>query len=158
MDRAAEIYAHADLAPAVNRLTGAIVDSAVRVHRALGPGLLERVYRDALAHELAKRGHVVEREREYRAQYDGVVFEGAFRLDLIVDRAVVVEIKTVEAIHIVHLAQVRTYCTLAACPVGLLLNFYTARLKDGIRRVVVAPPAASGAGLGEDRRSGGPEG
>lgn len=120
----------------VDEITGVVVDAALQVHRALGPGLLESVYETALAHELTKRGLKVERQKIVRFEYDGIVFEDGLRLDLLVDERVVVELKSVELLLPVHSKQVLTYLRLLHQPVGLLINFGSATLKEGIHRIV----------------------
>jgi len=117
-------------------ITGAIVDAAMKIHVDLGPGLLESVYEAVLARALENRGLRVERQRVIRFEYDGVVFEEGFRTDLLVEGRVVVEIKSVEKLAPVHSKQVLTYLRLMNLPVGLLINFGAATLKEGLRRVV----------------------
>jgi len=121
----------------VNRVSGAVVDAAMAVHTALGPGLLESAYEACLAHELRKRGFRVESQVGLPVVYDGVRLDLGYRLDLIVDGVVIVEIKAVEAISPVHQAQVLSYLKLSGVTVGLLLNFHVAHLKDGIKRFVL---------------------
>jgi GxxExxY protein len=119
-----------------NEIAKVIVDAAFKVHTTLGPGLLESVYEDALAHELAKRGLKVVREQAVPVIYDTIQFEEGFRLDLLVEDKVVVEIKSVEKLHPVHHKQVQTYLRLADKRLGLLINFGEALIKNGIKRVV----------------------
>ncbi len=121
----------------LNRISGTVVDAAVAVHTALGPGLLENVYETCLAHELERRGHQVRRQVRQNVKYDGVELEGAFFVDLLVDSEVVVELKAVDALLPVHSAQVLTYLKLGGFRLGLLINFNVPRLKDGIRRLVL---------------------
>ena len=117
-------------------ITGAIVDAAMKIHRELGPGLLETVYEIVLARALLRRGLEVERQKPVRFEYDGMIFEEGFRVDLLVEAAVVVELKSVEKIAPVHGKQVLTYLRLMKLPVGLLLNFGGATLKEGLHRIV----------------------
>jgi GxxExxY protein len=125
-------------------ITGAIVDSSLKIHMGLGPGLLESVYETVLTRALERRGFRVERQKIIRFEYDGMVFEEGFRLDLLVEERVVVEIKSVETLVRVHAKQVLTYLRLMGLPVGLLINFGAATLKEGIHRVVNdLPPSAS---------------
>jgi iron complex transport system substrate-binding protein len=125
-------------------ITGAIIDSAIKIHTELGPGLLESVYEIVLARALEKRGAQVERQKPIRFEYDGIVFEEGFRVDLFVDGRVVVELKSVETLAAVHGKQVLTYLRLMNLPVGLLINFGAATLKEGLCRVVNRlPPSAS---------------
>jgi GxxExxY protein len=112
----------------------AIVDSALRVHSALGPGLLESVYETCLAHELAKRGIPIKRQVIMPVIYDGVEIESGLRLDLLVGDAVVVEVKTVEKLTPLFEAQILTYLKMARMRLGFLINFNVPLIRDGIRR------------------------
>ena len=114
-----------------------VVDAALAVHRALGPGLLESVYETCLCRELSKRGIPFERQRSLPIAYDGLRFEAGLRLDLVVSDQVVVEIKAVEGLVPIHEAQLLTYLKLSGYRIGLLLNFNTVLLKDGIKRRVL---------------------
>ena len=120
----------------VNQVSGVVVDSAMRVHSLLGPGLLESAYGACLAHELRKRGLRVDEQVGLPVVYDEVKLELGYRIDLLVDGLVIVEVKCVEAIHPVHEAQLLSYLRLSGKNVGLLINFHVARLKDGIKRMV----------------------
>ncbi len=120
----------------VNFLTERIISAAIEVHRALGPGLLESAYRTFLSTELRLRGLKVEREVEVPVTYRGQRLDCGYRMDLRVERLVVVELKAVERLHPAHTAQLLTYLRLSGAPVGLLLNFNAPVLKDGIRRVM----------------------
>jgi iron complex transport system substrate-binding protein len=120
----------------LDEVTGIIVDSALKVHQALGPGLLESVYETILAHELVKRGLKVERQKTITFVYDDIVFEEGLRVDLLVDDRVVVELKSVEILLPVHSKQVLTYLRLLHQPVGLLINFGSGTLKEGLHRIV----------------------
>jgi GxxExxY protein len=119
-----------------NSLATQVVDAAYRIHVALGPGLLEPVYQHILAAELAERGLHVELQRPIPILYRGLEFEIGFRADMIVENSVIVEIKSVEAIHPVHKKQLLTYLRLADKRLGLLINFNVHLIKDGISRVV----------------------
>ena len=119
----------------INDISGEIVDAAVRVHTALGPGLLESVYERVLAYELDKRGLVVERQVPVPVVYEEVTFEEGFRADLIVDGQIIVELKSVETLAPVHSKQLLTYLKLRDLRLGLLINFGAPLLKDGIRRI-----------------------
>ena len=123
----------------INDITAAIVDAALQIHKDLGPGLLESVYEAVLAKKLEARGLRVERQKPLRFEYDGLVFDEGFRMDLLVADHVVVELKSVEQLAPVHKKQLLTYVKLARKPVGLLINFGGAMLKDGIVRVINAP-------------------
>jgi GxxExxY protein len=120
----------------INQVSGAVVDAAVRVHSALGPGLLESAYAACLTFELRKRGYRVDTEVGLPVVYDGVKLDLGYRIDLLVGNVVIVEVKCVEVIHPVHEAQLLSYLRLSGKNVGLLINFYVVRLKDGIKRMV----------------------
>ncbi len=124
-------------------ITGAIVDAALKIHMELGPGLLESVYEAVLARALENRGFHVERQKVIRFEYDGMVFEEGFRTDLLVEGRVVVELKSVEKLAPVHSKQVLTYLRLMNLPVGLLINFGTATLKEGLHRIVNNLPTSA---------------
>ncbi len=125
-------------------ITGTIIDAAIKIHKDLGPGLLESVYEVVLAKALEKRGLRVQRQVPFRFQYDGLVFEEGFRIDLLVEDRVVVEIKSIETLAPVHGKVLLTYLRLMNLQVGLLFNFGEEILKDGIHRVVNnLPPSAS---------------
>jgi iron complex transport system substrate-binding protein len=117
-------------------ITGAIVDVALKIHLELGPGLLESVYEAVLARALERRGFHVERQKAIRFEYDGMVFEEGFRADLLVEDRVVVELKSVEKLAPVHSKQLLTYLRLMNLPIGLLINFGAATLKEGLHRIV----------------------
>jgi GxxExxY protein len=125
-------------------ITAAIIDAAIRIHRDLGPGLLESVYEAVLARALEKRGFQVERQTSVRFTYDGLVFANGFRIDLLVDQQVIVELKSVERLAPVHGKTLLTYLRLTNKRVGLLLNFGGHTLREGLRRIVNdLPPSAS---------------
>ncbi len=117
-------------------ISGTILDSAIRIHRRTGPGLFESVYEVVLAKDLERRGLYVERQKAIPMTLDGIVFEEGFRLDLLVERAVVVEIKSSDRLAPVHFRQVLTYLRLLDLRLGLLINFGGATLKEGFKRVV----------------------
>lgn len=119
-----------------NDISGIIIDCAIKIHKVLGPGLLESVYSAALAYELKKRGLEVVIEQPIPVIYEAVKLEVGFRADLIVENKVVVEIKSIEAIAPVHGKILLTYLRLTNKKLGLLINFNVALLKDGIKRVV----------------------
>ena len=119
-----------------NQLTGHIIGAAMDVHSALGPGLLESAYEACLAYELIQRGFVVERQKEIPLVYKEVRLDVGFRADLIVENTVIIELKAVEKLHPVVMAQLLSYLKLAHKRVGLIINFNVVRLKDGIRRVM----------------------
>lgn len=120
----------------VEDLTRAVLDAAFEVHTVLGPGLLERIYRGCLADELRERGFRVEEELWSPVVYKGKRREAGYRIDLLVNEAVIVEVKAVENFHPTHTAQLYTYLKLSGCTAGLLLNFQTRSLRKGIRRVI----------------------
>jgi GxxExxY protein len=120
---------------ATNTLSGQIVDAAMHVHMRLGPGLLESVYERVLAYELEKRGLKVARQVPIPLQYDDLRFDEGFRVDLIVNDTVLVELKSVEVLAPVHGKQVLTYLKLTNLRLGLLINFGAPLLKDGIKRI-----------------------
>ena len=119
-----------------NEIGKIIVDNAVRLHMELGPGLLESVYEALLAHRLEKAGLHVRRQVAIPVVYDGIQFEEGFRADLIVEDKVIVELKSVEALHKAHFKQVLTYLKLTGLKLGYLLNFGEAVMKDGIHRII----------------------
>lgn len=120
-----------------DELTGQIIGAAIEVHRHLGPGLLESVYEACLAYELAQAGLQVARQKELPVVYKGLRFDQGYRLDLLVEDTVVVELKTVERFTDVHEAQLLSYLKLSGCRVGLLMNFNVKMMKDGIKRYVL---------------------
>ena len=120
----------------INEITGAIVDAALKVHTTLGPGLFESVYEACLIHELKSRGLEVASQVALPVIYGKVRVEAGFRIDLLVEDAVVVEIKSVEELAPIHSTQVLTYLRLSGKPVGLLINFNVTWLKNGIKRFV----------------------
>ena len=119
-----------------NEISRIIVDSAFKIHTTLGPGLYESVYEATLAYELQQRGCCIVRQRGIPVLYEDVKLNLGFRADLIVDRKVIVEVKSIEAVAPVHAKQVRTYLRLTDLRLGLLINFNVDLIKDGIRRVV----------------------
>jgi len=120
-----------------NEISGAIVDAAMKVHSALGPGWLESAYAACLRHELIKRGLKVAYEVPVPVVYDGLKLDAGYKLDLLVEDTVVVELKAIEALAPIHQAQIISYLKLARKPIGLLINFHSLHLKDGIKRFVV---------------------
>ena len=120
----------------IDVVSGDVLDVALRLHRDLGPGLLESVYEAVLAGRLAAMGYPVVRQRPIDIAFEGLRFEAAFRIDLLVDDRLVVEIKSVERLLPVHAKQLLTYLRLTKQPVGLLINFGGDTLKEGVRRLV----------------------
>ena len=119
-------------------LTHAIIGAAIEVHRVLGPALLEYAYEECLAQEFTLRGLPFERQKPLPVVYKGMKLECGYRVDLLVDGRVVVELKAVEGLAPIHDAILLTYLRLSGCKIGLLVNFHVAVLKDGIRRRVLA--------------------
>ena len=119
-----------------NEIGTIIVDEAVSIHKALGPGLLEIVYEAVLARRLEKRGLVVERQKPISIEFEGEHFDEGFRADLIVNGLVIIELKSVEKVSPVHKKQLLTYLRLTDSKVGYLLNFGDVLMKDGIRRII----------------------
>ena len=128
-------------------ITGAIVDASLRIHRDLGPGLLESVYEAVLARALERRGFRVERQMSVRFEYDGQVFEEGLRVDLVVDDRVIVEVKSVEQLARAHPKQLLTYLKLTNRQVGLLINFGAPTLREGLRRIVNGFPSSASSRL-----------
>jgi GxxExxY protein len=128
---------HEPIDQEINRVSGQIVDSAIKIHTLFGPGLLESAYKLCLAHELSNRGLSVRVEVGVPVVYEGLELERGYRLDMLVQDLVIVEVKAVDALHPIHTAQLITYLKLSEKRVGLLLNFQVMHMKEGIKRVVV---------------------
>jgi GxxExxY protein len=124
----------------INAITEMVIGAAIEVHRTLGPGLLESAYEECLAHELSLRKVLVDRQRELPVEYKGIKLDCGYRLDLLVARQVVVEVKAVEALAPIHEAQVLTYLRLGGWRAGLLINFNVPVLRRGIKRLVLGLP------------------
>ena len=120
----------------VERLAGIVVDAGLTVHRALGPGLLESVYEHCLVHELQSRGLVVRRQVPLPIVYTGARLDAGYRLDLVVEDVIIIEIKSVEASSRLYEAQILTYLKLSALRLGFLMNFNVPLFKQGLRRYV----------------------
>ena len=133
----------------IDHVSGDVLDVALKLHRELGPGLLESVYEALLAGRLAKMGYSVSRQQAIDIEFDGVAIAGAFKLDLLVDGRLIVEIKSVERLMPVHAKQLLTYLRLSKQPVGLLINFGGETLKEGVKRLVNNHISASSAPLRE---------
>lgn len=121
----------------INDVSGSIVDAAYNVHKYLGPGLLESVYEICLAYELRERGHVVKTEVAVPVIYKGIKLESSLRLDMLIDNCVIIEVKAIEKLIPIHEAQVLTYLKLINKRVGLLINFNSCQIKDGIKRIIL---------------------
>lgn len=120
----------------LNNISGAVVDAAIRVHSALGPGLLESAYEACLKYELEKRGLNVKQQVALPVVYRGMKIDLGYRLDLLVEDAIIVELKAVEKLTPLHEAQLLSYLKLSGKKIGLLINFNVTRLRDGIKRMV----------------------
>lgn len=120
-----------------NELSSKAIGAAINVHKALGPGLLESAYQECLYYELQKIGLAVDKEKPLPLVYESVKLECGYRVDLLVENKLIIEVKAVEALNDVHLAQVLTYLKLSQCRLGLLINFNVVLLKDGIKRVIL---------------------
>ena len=119
-----------------NKITENIIGAAIEVHKALGPGLLESAYQECLFYELTTMGYAVKREVIQPITYKDITLDHGYRIDLLVENTIVVELKTVEKFTDVHTAQILTYMKLGSYPLGLLLNFQTKLLKNGIKRFI----------------------
>jgi GxxExxY protein len=121
----------------LDRVARCVVDAGLKVHRALGPGLLESAYEACLVHELLKRGVAVQRQVSLPVAYDGLELDAGYRLDLLVADEVIVEVKAVESLSRLHEAQILTYLKLSRRRLGLLMNFNTCLFKEGVRRIAL---------------------
>ncbi len=119
-----------------NSLATKVIGFAIKVHKEMGPGLLESVYKECLFHELKKSGLFVEKEKALPINYDGVELECGYRLDLLVSNRLIIEIKSVKEMNDIYVAQLLTYLKLSECKLGLLINFNVLLLKDGVKRVI----------------------
>ena len=119
-----------------NELSKIVVDCIFKVHKNIGPGLLESAYEECLFYELSKTGLHIERQKPLPLFYETIKMEIGYRLDFLVDNKLVIEVKAVEALNDVHKAQVITYLKLSGCKLGLLVNFNVVLIKDGIKRIV----------------------
>ncbi len=120
---------------AIDSIAAEIVDSAFKIHKELGPGLLESAYETCLEHELKKRGFFVERRKEQSIHYDGIIIDVGYRLDLLVNELVIIELKAVAELAPIHQAQLTTYLKLSQKTLGFLINFNVPLIKNGIRRI-----------------------
>lgn len=119
-----------------NQISQIVVDCAFKVHKALGPGLLESAYEECLFFELKKAGLSVEKQKALPLVYESVKLDIGYRIDMIVENKFIVEVKSVEALNEVHLAQVLTYLKLSNCKLGMLINFNVKLIKEGMKRVI----------------------
>ena len=120
----------------MNKLSGKVIGAAIEVHKALGPGLLESTYEKCLCHELSLKNIPFERQKEVPVTYKGVRLDCGYRMDVLVDDRLILELKACECLEPIHEAQLLTYLKLTGLTHGLLINFNTPLLKDGIRRIV----------------------
>lgn len=120
----------------MNEISGQVIACALKVHTAIGPGVLESVYQTCLLHELQKAGLAAQAQVALPVEYDGLRLDSGYRLDFLIENTVIVELKCVEALLPIHTAQLLTYLRLANKPLGLLLNFNVIHLREGIKRVL----------------------
>jgi GxxExxY protein len=119
-----------------NDLATEVIGASITVHKTLGPGLLESAYKECLFYELVKKGLYVEKEKPLPLIYEEVKMDCGYRLDIIVENKLIIEVKAVESLNDIHLAQVLTYLKVSGCKLGLLINFNVLMVKDGIRRII----------------------
>jgi GxxExxY protein len=119
-----------------NALATEVIGAAIKLHNTLGPGLLESVYKECLFYELTKKGLYVEKEKALPVLYEEIKLDCGYRLDILVENKLIVEIKAVEELNKIHTAQVLTYLKVSGCRLGLLMNFNVLMVKDGIRRII----------------------
>ena len=119
-----------------NEISKVVFDCSLKVHKALGPGLLESAYEECLFYELKKTGLRIEKQKPLPLIYEDVKLEAGYRVDIIIEDEFIIEIKAVEALNDVHLAQLLTYLKLADCKLGMLINFNVTLIKNGIKRVI----------------------
>ncbi|MDU1889844.1 MAG: GxxExxY protein [Dysgonomonas sp.] len=119
-----------------NELSKIVFNAGLKVHQALGPGLLESAYEECLFFELSKYGLAVEKQKALPLIYEDIKLEAGYRIDLMVENKLIIEIKSVEALNDLHIAQILTYLKLSNCKLGLLINFNTILFKNGIKRIV----------------------
>jgi GxxExxY protein len=133
---AAERSTHVKVDPLHEAMGQAIVDCGFKVHRVLGPGLLESAYETCLAYELTQRGFAVRRQVAQPIVYEDLTLEAGYRIDLLVNDAVIVEVKAIDTLLPIHQAQIMTYLRLSGCRLGFLINFNVKMFRNGIRRIV----------------------
>ena len=119
-----------------NEISRVVFNSALKVHKALGPGLLESAYCECLCYELRKTGLYVEKEKPLPLIYEEVRLDVGYRIDIMLEKKFIIEVKSVEGLNDIHLAQLLTYLKLSDCKLGLLINFNVLLIKDGIKRVI----------------------
>ena len=138
----------------IDVISGDVLDLALRIHRDLGPGLLESVYETVLAGKLSAMGYKVDRQKPVDIEFEAMRFPNAFRIDLLVDERLIVEVKSVERLMAAHGKQLLTYLRLARQPVGLLINFGGATLREGVRRIVNDHRPSASSRLRVNRKTG----
>ena len=126
-----------DVPPSLNLLSNEIIGLAIKVHKALGPGLLESSYKECLFYEIARAGYFAEKEKALPLVYETVTLDVGYRIDIFVENKLVIEVKAVDALAEIHTAQVLTYLKLSGNRLGLLINFNVTLLKNGIKRMVI---------------------
>lgn len=119
-----------------NEISKIIINSGLKIHRVLGPGLLESAYEECLYFELCQQGLKVEKQKALPLVYEGIKLDAGYRVDLLIENKLIVEIKSVEALNDLHIAQILTYLKLKECKLGLLINFNVVLFKDGIKRII----------------------
>ena len=120
----------------MNELSGKVIGLAIEVHNALGPGLLESAYKECLYYKICNSGLIVEKEKPMPLVFENVKLDCGYRIDLLIENRLLIELKSVEALNDIHLAQTLTYLKLGNYKLGLLINFNVVKLKDGIKRVI----------------------
>ena len=126
-----------DVPPALNILSNELIGLAIKVHKALGPGLLESSYKECLFYEISRAGYFAEKEKTLPLIYETVKLDVGYRIDILVENKLVIEVKAVDALAEIHTAQVLTYLKLSGNRLGLLINFNVTLLKNGIKRLVI---------------------
>ena len=119
-----------------NEISKVVFDAALKIHKALGPGLLENAYEECLNHELKKSGLLIEKQKELPLIYETVQLDVGYRVDLMIENKFIVEVKAVEELNDIHMAQILTYLKLSGCKLGMLINFNVDLIKNGVRRVI----------------------
>ena len=121
----------------IEKVFKTVLDCAFNVHSVLGPGLLENAYKECLCYELLQNGLLIEKQKALPLLYKEIKLDAGYRVDLLIENQIIIEIKSVEGLNDIHLAQILTYLKLSGCKLGLLVNFNVCHLKDGIKRVVL---------------------
>lgn len=141
----AVLQKYKDVSDALNTLSGNVVDAIFKVHKEIGPGYLEKIYEECLCMELADRGIPFKRQQSVNMIFNGRQVPADFRLDLVVDEQILLELKAVDQLHPIHEAQIHSYLKMSGLPLGLLVNFNVPLIKDGLRRFVPKHLRSSGA-------------